>query len=89
MKTMITLLMLSLVSFHSYADDLIRFSRIDQNIDHARANCLDRHHASKAEQSQQVKSYRAVITPKFFEKLFRMYFLLLMERTLKPKILKF
>ena len=69
MKTFLTLLLLSCLSFNSYADDLIRFSRIDQEIDHARVNCLHRDLASSSERTQQVKSYRTVLAPRFFDQL--------------------
>ena len=69
MKSLFTLLLASLVSFNVYADDLIRFTRIDQEIDHARVNCLHRDSVSSSETTQQVKSYRTVLSPRFFDRL--------------------
>ena len=69
MKTLFTLVLLSLVSFNTYADDLIRFKRIDQEIDHARVSCLHRDVISSSKTTQQVRSYQTVLAPRFFERL--------------------
>ena len=69
MKTLFTLVLLSLVSLNTYADDLIRFKRIDQEIDHARVNCLHRDVISSSKTTQQVRSYQTVLAPRFFERL--------------------
>ena len=69
MKSLFTLILVNLISFNTYADDLVRFTRIDQEIDHARVNCLHRDVISSSETTQQVKSYRTVLAPRFFERL--------------------
>ena len=84
MKTFMTTFLLCLISFNTYADDLIRFSRIDQEIDHARANCLSRNEVSLSEQTQQLKSYRAVVAPKFFDQLIDQSYFLSFENLSSP-----
>jgi hypothetical protein len=69
MKTLLTLIMLSLTSFNVYADHLIEFSRIDQEVEHSRVQCRNRTLISKSDQTQQVKSYQALLTPRYFDQI--------------------
>lgn len=69
MKTFFTLIMLSFISFNSFAEDRIYFEQLHQKGNPAKANCQSRETRSSSDLVKQTSSYRALITPRFFDRL--------------------